>query len=461
LDAGVELDAGVDPGQIENDPFNPMLVDWTSMPKSPGLQDADHGFDGFFLGDGDLGLSEDFLRNTTASNGVLYPSTRNGPITYDQNAPPFTELPATCNKNGSVPTESDLPGLDQRTLSTHSSIGPSQSSRNTPAETDSKSHPTPIFTSARSGPVSITRQLAKFVATLAEHASTIPPMSIHDDQHICKSSTGADENESSDLYGRTPRCIKCYGDGVFSIEETFQHTETMVNIYPRFITTIIQFEGPRQWWRMYLPASPATSPKAPAAQEQLSQNGHVSSSSGNSSVGNSPSNPDSTENHKATSRPPLDHASIYLLLSCHNRLIDIWETVFGHLKVRTDKDFAAGRTTDIDGRCAKIKIGSYAPSAASTTSMYMTLIMELSERLLEQSKQLVAEVSSQNTERNGDDHAGFGVAETSQNIVRAQHEAMVMACRATTDRASGMLEQICRIRQLTLSISQSTTASTS
>lgn len=461
MDAGVELDAGVDPGQIENDSFNSMLVDWTSIPKSPGLQDADRGLDGFFLGDGDLGLPEDFLQNTTTSNDMLYHAIRNDRITHDQDTPLFTESSVSCRQKGSVPAESDLPGLDQRTLSTHSSTGPGQSPKNIQGEDGSKSDQIPAFRAARKVPVSITRQLADFSTALAEHASTIPPMSIHDDTHICQSCTTDNTNESSALIGRTSRCISCYGDGVFSIEDTFQLTETLVNLYPRFIADIVQFEGPRQWWRMYLPTYAEQFPKASEEEIRAARNSDVSSSISNSPVGNSPSPQDSTASRKAVPRPPLDHASIYLLLSCHNRLIDIWETVFSHLKVRTDKDFAAGRTADIDGRCAQIKIGSYAPSAASAASLYMTLIMELSERLLEQSKKLVEEISSKTTEMNGDDHAEFGVAETSEKIVRVHHDATAMACRALMERANVTLDQICQIRQRTLSISQSAAVSTS
>ncbi|KAI9736194.1 MAG: hypothetical protein M1834_001079 [Cirrosporium novae-zelandiae] len=460
-------------GQVENDMFDSMLVDnWTSNPKSPRLNDTTAGFDEFFLVDENHPFPEDLLQNPTSTTIATTatamsidthdPVPINDPMICHENAPLlYAQSSVGHNENGNGSTESDLPGLGYSSGgSTQPSSGTDRSPNHSKIENSQKKRDRAAFISARSSAVDVTRQLAELSAALAEHVATIPPLSIHESPHICISSpnsnqidsdTSSDENTTTN--GIKTTCLKCYGKGTFSMEQTFNYAENLVALYPQFISSIIQLETPMQSLRMNLNSNSISSP----TQMKHNENPPSQKSTSHSTL---------TSNHKASRAPRLDHASIFLLLSCHHRLLDVWESVINHLQIKTSKN--AGRHNADYSRCVKLKIGSYVPSMTSAVSMYMTLFIGLAEKLAEHANGLadkVAEVVSSsspmppnNPVENQDinEMTGGQPHKTPSQISSATYlDPTVMACQSLRASASDMVKLICNIQQQMLQQSQS------
>ncbi|KAK3331808.1 hypothetical protein B0T19DRAFT_472826 [Cercophora scortea] len=79
-----------------------------------------------------------------------------------------------------------------------------------------------------------------------------------------------------------------------------------------------------------------------------------------------------------------DHATVLLLLSCANRVFDIYQIIIGHMKA-----CIAHRVTPVtaDGRAIslpKIRIGRYAPPSPAAITMHMLMVILMASNLFDQ-----------------------------------------------------------------------------
>ena len=194
--------------QMQDGLFDPMLLDWISMPAQSGQEMQ--GFDPGELSYGgiDLGLDGQMLQPTAARS-------------LDAQGKATDSQPSSLGHN-----QTEAFGVETDVHPQHDKQG--------------------AFTSARSSTVSIIQELAELSAGLAEHAATVPPHSIYDSPHICpfdsepEATTSELSLNQTAWNGRSSLCPKCFGKGhVFSIDQTFRHTEKLLELYSRLINSIV------------------------------------------------------------------------------------------------------------------------------------------------------------------------------------------------------------------------------
>ncbi|MCJ1409477.1 hypothetical protein MMC19_003558 [Ptychographa xylographoides] len=270
-----------------------------------------------------------------------------------------------------------------------------------------------IIASHPDSSLALSRQQATFSLSLSEHVALIPPLSIYQLSPAARlaatttisQSEGSGHNPSNSHQIRTPR---------FSIDETFQLTQILIDLYPRFISTIVR--------RSIHPEPHLPSKSSPFHGKILAE------PEGIPLFGNT--TPDSSL-HPSTGR---DDAAILLLLSCHHRLIDMWELIFCHISEIPTHRFGA--------LCLKFKVGSFVPSA-STTAVPMEIIMvvELTKELLKCVRELVSELSESRTSV-AHDHRNGLLGPNSED------GSTELASRALLRRATRMVEQISDIKDM-------------
>jgi hypothetical protein len=202
-------------------------------------------------------------------------------------------------------------------------------------------------------PALLTGKLAELSVSLADHASIIPPLSIHRTQLpvLAAQPTYLNVSYHGDIQSCAPDRPLVDQEKVsaspFALEDTFRLTQTLVDICPRVIKTL-----------------------------SVDQSSEFQRSSDNTLINST----------SLLASPPvasfvIDHGLILLMLSCHHRLIDIWEAIFDHVKVLAELPGVP--------ECQKVQIGSFAPSSSTTSnSLQVALIIELTAQLQNQACQL-------------------------------------------------------------------------
>ncbi|PQE21665.1 Transcription factor ACEII protein [Rutstroemia sp. NJR-2017a WRK4] len=194
----------------------------------------------------------------------------------------------------------------------------------------------PTFTTSQSSIASSCIQtLSKLAVDLHRHHMTVPPQSIHNH------GLALDESRLN---------ID------FSIDNTFRLTQSLVDIYPSCIDTFIT--------------------RAPNL------------SSGHPSEKNSDISREHLTSTVVPSGANVDQPSILLILSCHMRLIEIYEEIFAHAHACIDQDGTTCNHEQTYPSVPALRIGSFVPSPSMAASMQMMLVMQLSTQLLDYATQL-------------------------------------------------------------------------
>ncbi|KAL4877110.1 hypothetical protein BJY04DRAFT_222428 [Aspergillus karnatakaensis] len=147
--------------------------------------------------------------------------------------------------------------------------------------------------------------------------------------------------------------------------------------------------------------------------------------------------------------PPLGLASLYGLLSCQTRVLDIWTVLFFHMHGCFKSNLAKSTFTDnIVVRVASIRIGSFVPSIATALSMQLSLIVRSTAGLQDAARALVQEIELPCATPNPLTTEGFAAGLCDQ--VRGPTAAS--GCRNLLERASatvntarhvkGLIEQV-------------------
>jgi hypothetical protein len=225
---------------------------------------------------------------------------------------------------------------------------------------------TDIDTSNSLSEKDLVHQLSTLNIGLYEHIQTIPSQSIYEPDHPKCTYTGADEN-----------VLPIYQQ--YSTDETFKLTQELIDIYPVFIRTFIKCR-----------TSSETSSDDWVAQESLGiqQSGAIVSSSEELARQNLVDKRGSSSCRASD----VDHSSVLLLLSCHVRLIDIYDELFKHIEHCMAQGGMPKNAAQARIAVTSLKIGSYQPPPAAAVPMQMLLLVQLASQLANSASDLTMHI---------------------------------------------------------------------
>ena len=247
------------------------------------------------------------------------------------------------------------------------------------------------------------RQLSDLSLRLYEHSNTIPPQCVHDP---------IPENESymEVMKART----KDYSS--YRVDDTFQLTQELVDVYPSFMNIF-------------------TPRKTPQASQPSSRPTNVEPEIGTSKgpIASSLSNP-----------LALDHSSILLLLSCHLRLIEIYDELLKHMKFCIDMRGAACMNEEASFTAPRLRIGDYYPPDTAAVPMMMLLLLHFAKSLRDYAVELESNIrepydSGSGSLRPESEKNGSAVAALSQ-----------ASAEKVKERATSMLQNLSSLRTMLL-----------
>lgn len=247
------------------------------------------------------------------------------------------------------------------------------------------------------------RQLSELSMSLFEHSTTIPPLSIHDP-------VPENEDQQETMNNRA----KNYS--YYSVDETFRVTQELINIYPSFLELFA---------RRKISRSPsADSPPLGGADQIVDYLGPVAP-------------PLSNPLH-------LDHSAILLILSCHLRVIDIYDQLFKHMKVCIDLKGVVSTQDQACFTAPQLRIGNFVPPMATAVPMQMLLLLHFATSLCDFAVQLDGHIRDP---ENGCTSAGSSRSNQSEDEVKA---LSLVSAQKVKERATGMLQHLSFLRGLLL-----------
>jgi len=187
----------------------------------------------------------------------------------------------------------------------------------------------------------------------------MPPLSIHD-----PGPTDATKDYSS-----------------YSVDELFQLTQSVIDVYPCFLNTFFGSQS-----------SQASSP------DSMTESSGGSTGTNASTPQNQRSNDEpAQESSRISRKAPPDHSSILLMLSCHLRLIGIYQHLFKHMKVCAEQKGIAHTPGQIQATFSvpQLRVGSYRPPPSSAIPMQMLLFVHFASQLSSYAADLATEVQGQ------------------------------------------------------------------
>jgi len=190
---------------------------------------------------------------------------------------------------------------------------------------------------------SCVRRLSQLSIDLFQHGSTIPSHSIHDTPSL---------NDNM-----------AYSSN-YVLEDTILLTQSLIDIYPPFLDS-------------FLPRLIPQTSRTTMSGGNLKSNLHFKGSLMEPKAMRSPSPSD-----------PLafDHSSIYLIISCHLRLIDIYAALAKHMRLCV----RGGEISKIPVHfeVPDLKIGNYTPPLSTAVPMLMLLFTQFGSQLHEYAAEL-------------------------------------------------------------------------
>ncbi|KAG4433413.1 hypothetical protein IFR05_011099 [Cadophora sp. M221] len=199
---------------------------------------------------------------------------------------------------------------------------------------------------------SLVRKLSQLNVDLSDHKTTLPPLSVHD---ILPPELD----------------VVCPQNNEYVLEDTFRLTQSLIEIYPSFFHLFIS----------PTPASQTTTPDSDWLGTDSFGSGGASSSS-DSTSSSTPSN----------AKEPMDHASILLLISCHLRVIEIYDVLFKHMETCISQNGVAKTARQAALTAPTLSIGSYIPPPSSAVPMQMLLLVQFASQLYNFAVDMASEI---------------------------------------------------------------------
>lgn len=131
----------------------------------------------------------------------------------------------------------------------------------------------------------------------------------------------------------------------------------------------------------------------------------------------------------------VDFSLLWLLFSCHNRLIDLWHAMLLHAKMVQDTDrYSPDGVGAHKARCARFKMGPYEPSSSSTVvAMEIIVLQELAMHLAGRLNSLIEVIEPGDST----DGSPSTTEDDSQSL-----KATVLMAKALHERALAMRTEI-------------------
>lgn len=202
----------------------------------------------------------------------------------------------------------------------------------------------------------LVHQLSVLNIELYESAESMPPQSIHD--HATPESKLRDYSK-------------------YSLEHLLTLTQTLIDIYPRFMNAFFGRPFPSSLrFSNTSNADTADGGTAFSFDESYSRN---------SSAQDAPPDP-----HK----PSPDLSSVLLLISCHLRLVGIWEQLLKHMRVCAHQRGVAVTAGQKAANVSppRLQIGSFTPPQSAASPMYAVMFSQFAIQLLQYATDLGTEI---------------------------------------------------------------------
>lgn len=206
-------------------------------------------------------------------------------------------------------------------------------------------------------PSTLIRRLSELSVSLFAVGEKMPPQSIH-------------ESLSNDQEAQMKN--KDHSD--FSLEDMFSSNQELIDIYPPFMETFIE-----------------------SASGQNTGTSNTSHSARMDAIATNDCNSRETSrsDNRITPRASrLDHSSILLMLSCHLRLINIWEQFLKHIAICVREKGVAKTPAQAAAnlKIPVLKIGGFSPPPSVLAPMYMVMFLAYSKKLYNHAKDLATKI---------------------------------------------------------------------
>jgi hypothetical protein len=177
-------------------------------------------------------------------------------------------------------------------------------------------------------PSNLVRQLSELSIELYDCSMKVPPQAIHSKVPM------------------SHEAIRRYSS--FSLEEVVCLTQKTINLYPHFLIALF-----------------GSCTKLAGCAMDMSIN----------KASDSPAADPNEDHSSAMHNTVVDHSAILLVLSCHLRLVSIWEQLLQHMAVTLKQPSGCFHAIYNTANCAppNFKLGSYVPPTSITVSMHMLL----------------------------------------------------------------------------------------
>ncbi|KAH8801523.1 hypothetical protein F5884DRAFT_862217 [Xylogone sp. PMI_703] len=320
-------------------------------------------------------------------------------------APDLTLLNSTSNPTSNSNEAFDfnfpaVPSFMQSPHPTSYSISNRSEGYISSAEGRQKSVSLESSSSSSTSPIdSCIHQLSNLSINLYEHEATIPPQSIHESPML-----------DEEIYKLYP----------YSVDETFRLTQTLVDIYPKFMSKFVKIKQPD-----------------PSRTLDISRQEFSGMGSGFEKP-TAKGLPDS-QSHSHSQKPPIDHSAILLILSCHLRLIEIYEQLFQHVEkciIGGSKCHSAPE--GVGASMPELRIGTYVPPQEAAVPMQMLLLIHLASQLNTHAGNLAKQITAEQLSEGSKDRA-FRNKQFTMQLSQLTAETV----RA---RASHMQEELTQLR---------------
>ena len=197
-------------------------------------------------------------------------------------------------------------------------------------------------------------KLNRLSLDLYNHKAVIPSQSIH-------------EHGFADGLAMRPDQGRYKG---YSVDDTFQLTQNLVDVYPRFIQIFLMK-------RSVVPMTASLVDNLQGSASNDSVYGHTTTQS---------ETPPLTEASELND-VAVDHSSVFLLVSCHTCLIEIYEELFQHMTLCI-RDIDMYKEEQLVS--PTLVIGKYTPPPDAAAQMQILLIVQLAAQLSCHADTLVA-----------------------------------------------------------------------
>ena len=421
--------ADVDNGSYhdEQQSFDAGPIDWHRHSKSdPPESDFDIGssFNIFTFDNVDSNMADQSMQSPTTSGQTLTASIPTPCMTTDTFPPwSFNLHPSTAAQYGGYDGVERLaggdPSFESRDLHAFSHGRTDLPSTSTCVRTNSppaSDEDVIGVNSIHSTTAVCVQQLAELSARLYDHAGTVPSHEVFKD-----ATEGTPSNRTSNKNN--------VGSKDFCFDDTYQLTQNLVDLYPTVLNTTVYNK----------PHGPPWLPKH--RQQHRPDSSPLQISHDMSWPGDAMTEDIQHQAQLALPQYPiLDNASILLVLSCHHRLLDVWEAIFDLMQACIEHSTVPRNHDGQPMTIGTLKIGSFVPSTAAAVPMHMSLIGQFASQLFERICELISKVAA----------VVARTKEYGNELVNKPDEVGVfatdLACKAVMARTSKMVHQVERLQ---------------